>query len=108
MSLEDSGMTFEPSRVPTIPLDQDAIHSLLLALANAPTVSIRTWVLAFQSLTLMANLKGTDGQEDNHPIDMVSDPNLMTVLGKFLSGTGQPQSSLAANSQNNKVCHEVS
>lgn len=115
MAAEDNGggPVFDPSRVPIITLDQSAVSSLLAALAWSTSVSARTWVLAFQTLTLMANIKysnddglaqgGAAAAESantaaSHLAEkwlasfIITDNNLMTVLVKFLSGSGQQTS----------------
>jgi hypothetical protein len=83
---------FDATRVPSIPLDAGAIDALLAALAWAPSpVPVRTWVLAFHTLSLAANLKctgagsGMDGSDRWLATAMVANPNMMTVLNKFLS-----------------------
>lgn len=110
-SEDNGGPTFDPSRVPIITLDQSAVSSLLAALAWSPSVSARTWVLAFQTLTLMANIKysnddglaqgGAAAESANTASHLaekwlasfiITDNNLMTVLVKFLSGSGQQTS----------------
>ena len=97
---EDSNqMTpFDPSKIPFITLQPSAVSSLLQALAMAPSVPVRTWVLAFHTLSLLANTKFSSSQSsaglhqhmgivpDRWMANvMVSDPNLMKVLMKFLS-----------------------
>ena len=82
---------FDATRVPSIPLNADAITALLAALAWAPSpVPVRTWVLAFHTLSLAANLKcgggsAIEGADRWLAVSMVANPNMMTVLNKFLS-----------------------
>lgn len=90
---------FDASRTPNIPLNPTAISSLLSALSWLPNLPIRTWVLAFQTLTLLSNLKypsteasggsgsGTQGSERSLATVIVSDSSLMSVLIRFLSGS---------------------
>ena len=91
---------FDPTRVPSIPLSQAAVTSLLSALAWQPGIPVRTWVLAFQALSLMCNLRcpsedsaGSGGSGSRMGGErwlatvMVADSNIMHVLSKFLSGT---------------------
>lgn len=84
---------FDPTRVPSIPLSQNALSSLLGALAWTPVIPVRTWVLAFQALSLLCNLRCTQdevssvtGRRERWLASvMVLDANLMSVLSKFLS-----------------------
>ena len=96
-SQEESGaFIFDSSHVPSIPLSEMAVSSLLEAIAHAPYIPVRTWVLAFQCLTLLANLKYTpqSSEASAAPAEerwlaqaMLADPNLMNVFLKFLSWT---------------------
>uniref|UniRef100_A0AAX7VUJ3 UBC core domain-containing protein n=1 Tax=Astatotilapia calliptera TaxID=8154 RepID=A0AAX7VUJ3_ASTCA len=91
---EESGsdiFLFNASRVPTIPLNQASISSFLTVLAWYPNTSLRTWCLVLHSLTLMTNMpafsnNGMSSQESTAQ-QMVSDPNLIHVLVRFLSGS---------------------
>ncbi|XP_024864880.1 baculoviral IAP repeat-containing protein 6 isoform X2 [Kryptolebias marmoratus] len=92
---EESGsdiFLFNASRVPTIPLNQASISSFLSVLAWYPNTSLRTWCLVLHSLTLMTNMpaaassSGMSAQE-NTAQQMVSDPNLVHVLVRFLSSS---------------------
>ncbi|KAM6916345.1 dual E2 ubiquitin-conjugating enzyme/E3 ubiquitin-protein ligase BIRC6 isoform 2-T2 [Xenentodon cancila] len=92
---EDSGsdvFLFNASRVPTIPLNQASISSFLTVLAWYPNTSLRTWCLVLHSLTLMTNMpacassNGMNSQESTAQ-QMVSDPTLVHVLMRFLSGS---------------------
>ena len=100
---------FDSGRVPSIALNQQAVSSLLSALAWAPSIPIRTWVLAFHTLTLLANLKCGGSSMDTSgdrwlATCMVADANIMTVLVKFLSG----QALQGANACNNQVSSTLS
>ncbi|XP_069036040.1 baculoviral IAP repeat-containing protein 6 isoform X3 [Lepisosteus oculatus] len=84
---------FNASRVPTIPLNQASISSFLTVLAWYPNTSLRTWCLVLHSLTLMTNMQlsavpnNAMGAHESTAQLMVSDPNLLHVLVRFLSGT---------------------
>ncbi|XP_056147249.1 baculoviral IAP repeat-containing protein 6 [Lampris incognitus] len=92
---EESGsdiFLFNASRVPTIPLNQASIGSFLTVLAWYPNTSLRTWCLVLHSLTLMTNMpacasnSGMNARESTAQ-QMVSDPTLVHVLVRFLSGS---------------------
>uniref|UniRef100_A0A2K6ES84 Baculoviral IAP repeat containing 6 n=1 Tax=Propithecus coquereli TaxID=379532 RepID=A0A2K6ES84_PROCO len=70
-----------------------SITSFLTVLAWYPNTLLRTWCLVLHSLTLMTNMQLNSGsssaigtQESTAHL-LVSDPNLIHVLVKFLSGT---------------------
>ncbi|XP_064411867.1 baculoviral IAP repeat-containing protein 6 isoform X3 [Latimeria chalumnae] len=84
---------FNSSRMPAILLNQASITSFLTVLAWYPNTSLRTWCLVLHSLTLMTNMQlnsgptsGMGAQESTAQL-MVSDPNLIHVIVRFLSGT---------------------
>ncbi|XP_024280519.1 baculoviral IAP repeat-containing protein 6 isoform X19 [Oncorhynchus tshawytscha] len=92
---EESGsdiFMFNASRVPTIPLNQASISSFLSVLAWYPNTSLRTWCLVLHSLTLMTNMPSSAasssgmGAHESTAQQMVSDPTLVHVLVRFLSG----------------------
>ncbi|XP_074501768.1 dual E2 ubiquitin-conjugating enzyme/E3 ubiquitin-protein ligase BIRC6 isoform X2 [Sebastes fasciatus] len=92
---EESGsdiFMFNAARVPTIPLNQASISSFLTVLAWYPNTSLRTWCLVLHSLALMTNMpacassNGMSSQESTAQ-QMVSDPTLIHVLVRFLSGS---------------------
>ncbi|XP_075902304.1 dual E2 ubiquitin-conjugating enzyme/E3 ubiquitin-protein ligase BIRC6 isoform X2 [Nelusetta ayraudi] len=92
---EESGsdiFLFNASRVPTIPLNQASISSFLTVLAWYPNTSLRTWCLVLHSLALMTNMppsasnNGLSSHESTAQ-QMVSDPTLVHVLVRFLSGS---------------------
>ncbi|XP_072565882.1 dual E2 ubiquitin-conjugating enzyme/E3 ubiquitin-protein ligase BIRC6 isoform X5 [Paramormyrops kingsleyae] len=95
---------FNSSRVPTIPLNQASISSFLTVLAWYLNISLRTWCLVLHSLTLMTNMQpspssiGILGTHESTAQQMVSDPALVHVLVRFLSGTG-PYSTSQHSSQ---------
>ncbi|KAM3863276.1 dual E2 ubiquitin-conjugating enzyme/E3 ubiquitin-protein ligase BIRC6 [Diretmus argenteus] len=91
---EESGsdiFLFNASRVPTIPLNQASISSFLTVLAWYPNTSLRTWCLVLHSLTLMTNMPACTssgiGSQESTAQQMVSDPTLVHVLVRFLSGS---------------------
>ncbi|KPP76527.1 baculoviral IAP repeat-containing protein 6-like, partial [Scleropages formosus] len=92
---EESGsdvFLFNASRVPTIPLNQASVSSFLTVLAWYPSTSLRTWCLVLHSLTLMTNMppassSSTMGAHESTAQQMVSDPALVHVLVRFLSGS---------------------
>uniref|UniRef100_A0A6Q2Y0Y6 Dual E2 ubiquitin-conjugating enzyme/E3 ubiquitin-protein ligase BIRC6 n=1 Tax=Esox lucius TaxID=8010 RepID=A0A6Q2Y0Y6_ESOLU len=92
---EESGsdiFMFNASRVPTIPLNQASISSFLTVLAWYPNTSLRTWCLVLHSLTLMTNMPSSVsssgmGAPESMAQQMVSDPTLVHVLVRFLSGS---------------------
>ncbi|XP_014009985.2 LOW QUALITY PROTEIN: baculoviral IAP repeat-containing protein 6 [Salmo salar] len=104
---EESGsdiFMFNASRVPTIPLNQASISSFLSVLAWYPNTSLRTWCLVLHSLTLMTNMPSSAasssgmGAHESTAQQMVSDPTLVHVLVRFLSG-GNPHGTSQYSSQ---------
>ncbi|XP_012868979.1 PREDICTED: baculoviral IAP repeat-containing protein 6, partial [Dipodomys ordii] len=84
---------YNANRIPVISLNQASISSFLTVLAWYPNTLLRTWCLVLHSLTLMTNMQLNSGsssvigtQESTAHL-LVSDPNLIHVLVKFLSGT---------------------
>ncbi|XP_056669227.1 baculoviral IAP repeat-containing protein 6 isoform X17 [Monodelphis domestica] len=84
---------YNANRTPVISLNQASITSFLTVLAWYPNTLLRTWCLVLHSLTLMTNMQLNSGpsnaigaQESTAHL-LVSDPNLIHVLVKFLSGT---------------------
>ncbi|XP_053159728.1 baculoviral IAP repeat-containing protein 6 isoform X3 [Hemicordylus capensis] len=84
---------YNANRTPVIPLNQASVTSFLTVLAWYPNTLLRTWCLVLHSLTLMTNMQFNSGpssaiasQESTAQL-LVSDPNLIHVLVKFLSGT---------------------
>ena len=83
---------FDSSRTPLILLSSSSVATLLEALTAIPSLPISTWVLAFQSLTLTANQRlpsHSDAGEISMIVPMLADPNLISVIKKFLSGTSE-------------------
>ena len=92
---------FDSSRSPVIPLSVTSVTNLLACVAMQPSLPVRTWVLVFQSLTMLANLRiGTDEQR-SMVVAMMADSNLVTIITKFLSGTSMsaPASPFDSNTQ---------
>ncbi|NXL92489.1 BIRC6 protein, partial [Alectura lathami] len=93
---KDSGadiFLYNANRIPVISLNQASVTSFLSVLAWYPNTLLRTWCLVLHSLTLMTNMQLNGGpssaigaQESTAQL-LVSDPNLIHVLVKFLSGT---------------------
>ncbi|XP_064622207.1 baculoviral IAP repeat-containing protein 6-like isoform X2 [Lineus longissimus] len=83
-SSDDTHIGFDPTKVPTIPLSHASMDSLLHVLVVTPNISVSTWVLVFQSLTWLANLKADDKFLASA---IVADCNLVPVLIKFLSSS---------------------
>ncbi|XP_028844057.1 baculoviral IAP repeat-containing protein 6 isoform X2 [Denticeps clupeoides] len=87
-----SDVLFNASRAPTVPLNQASISSFLSVLAWYPNTSLRTWCLVLHSLTLMTNMPSSAsssaiGSHESTAQQMVSDPTLVHVLVRFLSGS---------------------
>ncbi len=87
-------MTFDTNRVPSITLTMSAVSGLLAALAVMPSVSLRVWVLAFQTLSLVCNLRCCDttssatsagGPDVWLATGLLSNPNLDIIFRKFLT-----------------------
>lgn len=97
--------TFDPGTSPSIYLTPAAVSGLISALAWHPGMSLRVWCLAFQSLTMLANIpyaesgsSETSWSPDNvedlenslHGMAkfIVEDPQFLPMLLRFLSGAG--------------------
>ncbi|KAK1333168.1 hypothetical protein QTO34_006705 [Cnephaeus nilssonii] len=84
---------YNANRIPVISLNQASITSFLTVLAWYPNTLLRTWCLVLHSLTIMTNMQLNSGSstaigtQDSTAHLLVSDPNLIHVLVKFLSGT---------------------
>ncbi|KAL6067514.1 hypothetical protein STEG23_018218, partial [Scotinomys teguina] len=84
---------YNANRIPVITLNQASITSFLTVLAWYPNTLLRTWCLVLHSLTLMTNMQlnsgssSSIGNQETTAHLLVSDPNLIHVLVKFLSGT---------------------
>jgi len=79
---------FDTTRVPAIALDRAAISGLLSALIALPTISPRIWVLTFQTVALLTNMRHADelpGMDRWISTAVVTDSNTSAVLRRFLS-----------------------
>ncbi|KAK6180714.1 hypothetical protein SNE40_008714 [Patella caerulea] len=103
---EASGQTiFNSSRIPTITLNPASVSNLIDAVVMAPNPPVRTWVLVFQTLCLLANQKtpcegsvsagSTTPQEISMVTVILANSNLNPLLTKFLSGTSSSGPSAA-------------
>lgn len=92
---------FEASRSPVIPVSVTSITNLLACVAMQPSLPVRTWVLVFKSLTMLANLRIGFDEQKSMVIAMMGDSNLVTIITKFLSGTSMsaPASAFDSNTQ---------
>lgn len=83
-----AAVNFDTARVPVIALDRAAITALLSALVTLPTVSPRVWVLTFQTVALLTNMRHADelpGVDRWISTAIVTDSNTTAVLRRFLS-----------------------
>lgn len=79
---------FDTTRAPSIALDHAAITGLLSVLVTLPTVSPRVWVLTFQTLALLTNMRHADelpAVDRWMSTTIVTDNNMSAVLRRFLS-----------------------
>lgn len=97
----DSQSQFDPSRCPVVPLSVTSVTNLLACVAMTPSLPVRTWVLVFHSLTLLANLRIGTEEQRSMVVAMMGDRNLVAIITKFLSGTSlnAPASPYEANTQ---------
>jgi baculoviral IAP repeat-containing protein 6 len=100
---------FDSSRSPVIPLSVTSVTNLLACVAVQPSLPVRTWVLVFQSLTMLANLRIGIDEQRSMVVAMMGDSNLVAIITKFLSGTSMsaPASSFDSNSQVSQQCMHV-
>lgn len=83
-------MTFDPTKTPFIPLSEAAVANLLNVVAATPSIQLSTWVLVFQTLSLLANQKVSSPSGDiSMVVAMIADSNLISAIMKFLSGTSE-------------------
>ncbi|KAI8505639.1 Baculoviral IAP repeat-containing protein 6 [Branchiostoma belcheri] len=84
---------FNHLKVPTIPLNEGSISSLLSCLSWFPNMPVRSWCLAWNTLSLMANIRTPALQAS--PLDtsdiwlassIIADGNVIPVVVRFLSG----------------------
>ncbi|XP_066281905.1 baculoviral IAP repeat-containing protein 6-like isoform X5 [Branchiostoma lanceolatum] len=90
---EGTSSGFDSSKVPTIPLNEGSISSLLSCLSWFPNMPVRSWCLAWNTLSLMANIRTPAMQAS--PLDtsdiwlassIIADSNIIPVVIRFLSG----------------------
>lgn len=87
---------FDPSATPKIILKDEAVKSLISAVAWAPGLSLITWCVALQTLTLVCNTNNNNGGEsslywsDLHGMAscIVNHPDFVQVFLRLLSGSG--------------------
>ncbi|KAL8592605.1 hypothetical protein ACOMHN_026535 [Nucella lapillus] len=103
--------TFNPARVPVVPLGHTAVVHLMEAVMAAPMVSVRSWVLVLHTLCLLTNQRldplpaeeeGAVGGRESSVTGGVSvesvgsglmasviltEPSLVPLILKFLSGS---------------------
>lgn len=81
--------SFDPSRIPSVPLTGSSLAHLLEAVVLTPNLPVRSWVFVFQTLCLFSNQR-TASQVAGPDVSMVNavlkESNLMPLLVKFLSG----------------------
>ncbi|GAB1609836.1 baculoviral IAP repeat-containing protein 6-like isoform X2 [Argonauta hians] len=95
-SHEDTGVSggqpavFDASKTPLIRLNPSFVNTLLEALSFMANIPVRTWVLAFQSLTLLCNQwLSHSSMTAGKPMASVilSNSNFMNVMKRFLSSS---------------------
>ncbi|XP_059477801.1 baculoviral IAP repeat-containing protein 6 [Neocloeon triangulifer] len=84
-TLAQQSPTFDSTAIPILQLNRPAVVGLMSALVWSPNVSLCTWALAFQCLTLTSNQPKTDDWKVSYVIE---DPNFIRMLRRFLSGDG--------------------
>jgi len=80
-----AGVNFDITRAPAIALDRAAVTGLLSSLVTLPTVSPRIWVLAFQTLALLTNMRHANSMDRWIITAIITDRNMSAVLRRFLS-----------------------
>ena len=109
---------FHPSHTPSIPLKPAAVTSLLQTLAWTPNIPVKSWVLSFQTLSMLTNLKcsessaaasasGSGGGEQWLASIMVADSNLVSTLVKFLSGSTMPGPLASSHQYTQVTCQRI-
>ena len=66
-SSDGSHGSFDYSRQPNITLSPTSVTCLLEVLATSPYVTVSTWVLSFQALSLLANISCERSSDSNSP-----------------------------------------
>lgn len=83
-----AAVNFDTTHVPAIALDRAAIAGLLSSLVTLPTVSPRIWVLTFQTMALLTNVRHSEelpGMDRWINSMLVTDSNTSAVLRRFLT-----------------------
>ncbi|XP_067680641.1 baculoviral IAP repeat-containing protein 6-like isoform X2 [Haliotis asinina] len=81
--------SFDPSRIPSVPLTGSSLAHLLEAVVLTPNLPVRSWVFVFQTLCLFSNQRtasGPTGPDISMVNAVLKESNLMPLLVKFLSG----------------------
>lgn len=84
---------FNPAAVPSILLKEEAVKNLISAIAWAPGLSLITWCVSLQTLTLVCNTSGFEGNSFwSHSYGMastiVNHPDFIQIFMRLLSGSG--------------------
>jgi len=83
-----AAVNFDTTRAPAIALDRAAVSGLLSAVMTLPTVSPRIWVLTFQTLALLTNMRLGDelpAMDRWISAAIITDRNVSAVLQRFLT-----------------------
>ncbi|KAK9873573.1 hypothetical protein WA026_023130 [Henosepilachna vigintioctopunctata] len=90
------GDKFDPSTIPSIPLSPESVHSLILVLAYTPGLSLVSWCVALQALTLICNIN-TSSESNSTEVQwgdvgmagkIMEHPDFVQFLLRLLSGNG--------------------
>lgn len=85
---------FNPAAVPQIALKEEAVKNLISAIAWAPGLSLITWCVSLQTLTLVCNTNGFVESNSfwSHSYGMastiVNHPDFIQIFMRLLSGSG--------------------
>jgi len=111
-TLAQPSSNFDSTAIPLLQLQYPAVSGLMAALAwylfknsvffrksdlffpRNPNVTLCTWTLAFQCLTLVANQPKTEEWRVNN---IIEDPSFLKMLRKFLTGNGVPNHVISQN-----------
>lgn len=88
--------SFNPSFVPIINISSQSINSLIAALVYSPSLSLRTWCVALQALTLMCNLQNNvlapvdwlENSLNGMASCLINHQEFVPMLLRLLSGSG--------------------
>uniref|UniRef100_A0A8D8V1I0 Dual E2 ubiquitin-conjugating enzyme/E3 ubiquitin-protein ligase BIRC6 n=1 Tax=Cacopsylla melanoneura TaxID=428564 RepID=A0A8D8V1I0_9HEMI len=108
-SEECTGRRFNPSHVPEIVLSTRSISTLIHALTLRPNVSLRTWCLSFETLTLATNTPcdtTLTNQADNDAASalvgmarvIIDQPSFLPMMFTFMSSSQLKSNQLAGPS----------